>query len=181
MQDHLTEEWRLIPGSEGLYECSTQGRIRSVQSGVPTAGRQRGRVLKGTMNKKGYLWFRMEFLDGRHKQTTFHQAVALAFIGPSHGKIQVNHKDGNKENNRPENLEYVTCLENIRHCWDNGLHGVEHCQGEANNKAKLTEEKVRLIRSQQDTKTLRELADEHGVTPQAIWHIVKRKTWKHVA
>ncbi len=109
-----------------------------------------------------------------------HRAVAMAFLGPAAPRMQVNHNNGNKQDNRLANLAYVTCAENIRHCWDIGLHGVDHCRGEANRQAKLTESTVRLIREAYPRVSLGQLAATLGVTKQAIVSVVKRQTWKHV-
>lgn len=138
-------------------------------------------MLSPSTNRKGYLWFRVCLPSGMRWSATVHRAVAAAFLGPCPDGIQIDHKDGDKTNNRPENLEYVSCAENIRRCWDNGQHGVEHCQGEANNHAKLTEEDVRSIRAIYPAKNLTELAAMFGVTKANVCQIVKRKTWKHVA
>lgn len=109
-----------------------------------------------------------------------HRAVAQAFLGPAPPGRQVNHKNGDKSDNRVQNLEYVSCAENIRHCWDTGLHGIDHCRGEANRQAKLTESAVRFIREAHPRVSLGQLAAILGVTTQAVWMVVKRQTWKHV-
>ncbi len=94
--------------------------------------------------------------------------------------MQVNHKNGNKHDNRVHNLEYVTCRENIRHCWQTGLHGSDHCKGESNRQAKLTAEDVRVIRRLHPELTLGQLATLYGVSRANISSIVLRKTWRHV-
>lgn len=53
--------------------------------------------------------------EGDHRQIGVHRLVADAFMGPCAKGYEVNHKDGVKDNNRPENLEYVTHKENIEH------------------------------------------------------------------
>lgn len=170
------EEWRPIPKTDGLYSASSLGRIRS-ESVPGRTGRQRGRVLTPAVGRKGYLQFRVSMLDGSEYTIRVHRAVAYAFHGPS--DQEVNHKDGNKLNNRPDNLEYTTCRENIRHAWANGLYKAK--AGADHNGAKLDEAKVRAIRAGHPAKSYRALAGEYGVTVQNIASIVKRKTWRHVA
>lgn len=174
------EEWRALPGTEGLYSVSNRGRVRSEPLARRRSGRQRGRILSPSADSKGYLCFRVCVPGQPSRQWKVHRAVALAFLGEPESGQQVNHRNGRKTDNRVENLEYVSCRENIRHCWANGLHGIEHCQGEASHRAKLTEEAVRTIRIEYPSQTLSQLATRFGVTKQAIWHVVKRKTWVHI-
>jgi hypothetical protein len=96
-----------------------------------------------------------------------------AFIGQS--KLQVNHKDGIKTNNKLSNLEYCTSQENLRHCID--ILGKK--RGEGTGKAsKLKEADIPKIRA--DTRLLREIAADYGVTTQAICLVKTRKNWGHV-
>lgn len=172
-------EWRVLDDSNGLYEVSSEGQVRSVViRGV--SGKPRGKELRCNTNRKGYKWFRIEFLDGNNKRQYLHRVVALAFLGPCPEGMQVNHRDGNKLNNAVENLEYVTCGENIRHGWANGLYNADHCRGESNNRAVLTEQDVRDIRAVYPSMSLRQLAGKYNVSKYNIWSIVKRKTWAHV-
>lgn len=68
----------------------------------------------GDTSPKGYK--RILIRDNGRERTVFvHRLVALAFVPNPNNKPQVNHKDGNKANNRPENLEWVTLAENMRH------------------------------------------------------------------
>ena len=98
------EIWRDIPGYEGKYQASNLGRIRSQKRGV----------LKPFKNCNGYLIATLT-LNGEKVRTGAHRLVALAFLPNPEDKPQINHKDGDKENNRPENLEWVTCSENNLH------------------------------------------------------------------
>jgi hypothetical protein len=89
--------------------------------------------------------------------------------------MQVNHKDGNKANNRPENLEYVTAKENVAHAVCTGLRDTK---GVKNAKSKLNEEKVRAIRQSMETGYA--LARKYGVTQRAICMVRHRLSWGHV-
>jgi hypothetical protein len=60
--------------------------------------------------------------EGRSTRTALlHRIIALHLVANPHGKGDVNHKDGNKSNNHPDNLEWVTKGENMQHAWDTGL------------------------------------------------------------
>ena len=97
------EEWRDIPGWEGLYQVSNMGRIRSI----------RVRVIK-PYETKGYQVATLHSGD-RYERQGVHRLVARAFLPNPEEKEQVNHLDGDKSNNRVENLEWATCRENNLH------------------------------------------------------------------
>lgn len=175
------EEWRVIPGSDGLYCASNLGRIRSEPTAMQHAGRQRGRILTCCRDTKGYPQFQMYMLDGRKIRMKVHRAVAITFLGQRPASAQINHISGDKSDNRVTNLEYVSCRENIRHGWAMGLFRAEHCRGEANCGAKLTTQDVKQIRALHPGLTLSQLAGLFGVTKENISQIVRRRTWKHVA
>ena len=82
----------------GNYEVSAEGHIRN---------RNTGRILKEFVGKDGYL--RVQFAG---KTRTVHRVVATAYVPADVGKDFVNHKDGNKQNNHVDNLEWVTMAEN---------------------------------------------------------------------
>jgi hypothetical protein len=174
------EEWRPIPGADGFYSASSFGRIRSEPKNPEKVGKKYGRVLRPSADRKGYLWFRICLPGEKPRSVKVHRMVMLAFVGPVPSECEVNHKDGDKTNNRPENLEYKTGLENIRHAWENGLHANDDRKGEAHRMAKLNDEKVRAIRAAFPARSLGSLAEEHGVTKQAISYVLNRKTWSHI-
>ncbi len=175
-----TEQWKPIPGSEGLYSVSDLGRIRSEPIQLCSKGRQRGRVLACHCDSKGYLQFRMSLRDRRISMKV-HRAVALAFIGPRPPGAQINHISGDKRDNSVRNLEYVSCRENVQHSWKTGLCGVEHRRGEHSVIAKLTPDAVREIRRSKAGASLAELGRRFGVSKQCIRLVLIGKTWRHVA
>lgn len=107
------EIWKAIEGTKGFIEVSNEGRVRSLLRGTP-------RVLKTTMDAKGYHRIRVT-IERDKKGFKLHREVAKAFIPNPYNKPQVNHKDGNKNNNSVSNLEWVTNKENTHHAIKNGL------------------------------------------------------------
>ena len=91
----------------------------------------------------------------------------------------MNHKDGNKRNNRLENLEWVTASQNVRHSID--ILGVARARGENSALSKLTENQVREIRRLlKQGLTRQEVACKFGVTTNNIRAIATGFTWKHI-
>ena len=107
------EIWNEIEGTHGTMEVSSLGRIRSLLRADKT-------VLKFQHDAKGYQ--RVRITVQREKLTLkVHREVAKAFIPNPDNKPQVNHIDGNKDNNAVENLEWVTNKENAAHAFGMGL------------------------------------------------------------
>lgn len=77
----------------------------------------KGRELSQFKNPSGYLRVKMN-----NKSYEIHFLVALFYLGKRPENLCVNHKDGNKLNNRPSNLEYITIADNIKHAVEHGLH-----------------------------------------------------------
>lgn len=100
------EIWKDIKGYEGRYQVSSWGRVRNIQT---------GNIITPYKNEKGYL--KVYLNKGNHKNAKFriNRLVAQAFIPNPYNLPQVNHKDGNKENNSYTNLEWVTNKENQVH------------------------------------------------------------------
>lgn len=119
----VAETWRSIPGFP-FYEASSLGRVRSLPKRVRTSHRghegtrlRPGKILNPISNK-GYLVVK---LGGPNLAYGVHQAVAMAFHGPCPDGMVVDHKNGTKTDNRPENLEYVTNSENVKRQYKLGL------------------------------------------------------------
>lgn len=106
-------EWRDVPGYEGLYQVSDDGRVRSLQP----HNYMKEKKLSST---KGYMACTLS-RKGRKRLVKVHRMVAEAFIPNPEGKMEVNHKNGIKADNRAENLEWVTSQENTAHAIRIGL------------------------------------------------------------
>ncbi len=109
------EQWKDIDGYDGIYQVSTAGRVRSKPRKVYTYIKP-GRYLRQHNNSCGYLYLSLTKPDGTiAKHQYVHRLVAEAFLPNPNGLKQVNHKNFDKEDNRVENLEWVTPQENILH------------------------------------------------------------------
>lgn len=137
-EDMPNEIWRDIVDEDidykGKYQVSNLARVRSFH-------RDKVKIMKPDIVHTGYLRVLL-YKNGKTKSYYVHVLVAKAFIPNPEGKKQVNHVDGNKENNYADNLAWVTQSENIKHAYELGLKkkGCEH------GRAKLTAEQVREIR-----------------------------------
>jgi len=113
------EKWKDIPNYENSYQVSDLGNIRSIDR-ISFDGRKiKGRSIKTSINQFGYVKFNVSTKDGQ-KQLRVHRCVLEAF-NPIQEKLIVNHIDGNKVNNKLENLEWCTDSENKLHAYTNGL------------------------------------------------------------
>jgi len=112
-----------VPGYEGLYEASSFGRVRRPPDWVPLGGGfgKPGRILSKSVHAKGYFYVNTRSRRGKKSSVTVHSLVAGAFLGPRPEGMVVNHRDGNKLNNKPSNLEWVTQKENDAHARRMGL------------------------------------------------------------
>ena len=105
----MKEIWKDVVGWEGLYQVSNLGRVKS----LPWVGHHKNDIImKMFGNGTGYLTV---MLYKPAKKKLVHRLVAEAFIPRPDGKAQINHIDGNKTNNRVDNLEWCTQSENMRH------------------------------------------------------------------
>ena len=119
-------EWKDIPGYEGLYQASSDGNIRTVEGKVTSSARfpvrhWKSRVMKGrgdsySPGKRVTLW-----KNGGKKEFLVARLVATTFLGDPPEGYTVNHMDGNRMNNRVDNLEWLSIGDNIRHAFENDL------------------------------------------------------------
>lgn len=110
------ERWKEIPGYEGRYQVSDHGHIRSLLH-----NKRSGKFLRQRLNGGGYA---IVIISNRRRRETkyVHRVVVETFIGPIAVNLEVNHKDGNKQNNHLGNLQVVTPSENQKHAYRNGLN-----------------------------------------------------------
>ena len=177
----MNEIWKEAVGYEGYYEVSSYGRVKSLRRRV-RCGENRHRTIKGKILKPvagsgNYLYVTINAKPLACKTEAVHRLVAYAFLGDRpDDDYQVNHIDGNKENNRAENLEWVTPKQNSRHAAEMGLmpHG-ERCAT-----SKLTDEEVVKIRVLVKSGATRsKLKKKHNVSRGTIDAIMQGRAWAH--
>lgn len=100
----MQEIWKEIPGYEGRYFVSTWGNVKN----------QNGALMKPFTNEKGYLKVQLK-IYGKKKNLRVNRLVAEAFLPNPYNLPQVNHRDGNKQNNSVTNLEWCTNQQNNEH------------------------------------------------------------------
>lgn len=160
------EIWKPVQGFP-QYMVSSHGRMKSVRRIITDSwGRQRlwpEKVFATILNSAGYPQINLGKWDTR-KTELVHRIVAATFIPNPLNKPQVNHKDGNRANNRVDNLEWVTCAENLAYS-----RKVLHAQAER----ELTPPEVAKIILASD-KTGTAVAAQFGIWPSAVYNVWKR-------
>lgn len=122
----MEEIWKDVKGFEGIYQVSNLGNIKTLQRNIYRKGTDRlhyiqpEKILNPPLLPIGYKYMSMHN-GGQKKVKSIHSLVAEAFIPNPENKRTINHKDGNKLNNRVDNLEWATDKENLNHALENGL------------------------------------------------------------
>lgn len=129
----MLEKWKPCAEVDGLLEVSNFGNVRTIERITPVYGRSRNGVKQGGFTQRrpaktlspyatnqGYL--EVAFMHmGKRKKFRVHRLVAFAFVDGYFENASIDHLDGNKQNNRADNLEWVTLSENTRRQWESGL------------------------------------------------------------
>lgn len=112
----MTEIWKDIEGYEGLYQVSNMGRIKSLKYNNGSTIYDRELIRKPNQLKNGYCNIILN-KNGKAKAYRIHRLVAKAFVPNPENKDQINHINMIKNDNRAENLEWVTGSENMLKCY----------------------------------------------------------------
>lgn len=163
----MIEQWRPVHGWP-QYEASSLGRVRHARTGCVRRPWWNAKFRGHQLTLGGRVQYRTYFVS---------QVVALAFLGPCPPEHEVGHKDNDRTNNRPDNLEYVTHKENMEYAARQG----RMARGERARAAKLTADQVREIRATYQ-KGVRgfgapALGRRYGVAAQSIDSIIHRRHW----
>ena len=167
----MNEIWKVFNAE---VEVSNFGSVRTIDRKVKYSNKYinaKGRTLKPHKDKKGYL--RVAFKQsGKHTTFRVHRLVAQLFVSNYLNKPMVNHKDGNKQNNNVENLEWVTNSENIQHAFDTGLIKAKRLHESARSKqTKEGIERMCFLRSL--GMSYQSIANEVGVSKSVAMRNIK--------
>jgi hypothetical protein len=168
----MEEVWKDVKDYEGLYQVSNLGNVKRLKG----KGCVTERLIARSINKFGYI-YRGFHNKGTYRKFKEHRLVANAFIDNPNNKPAVNHINGIKTDNRVENLEWCTYLENKQHAIKTGL---TNTKGVKNHFCKLTEEQVNQIRKIGFSQTRISLSKKYGVSASNISRIIKNEMWKHI-
>ena len=156
--NYIDEIWKDIPNYEGLYQISNYGRIKSYKQ-------HNARLMSLSPNRYGYVEKQL-YKNNKYESKRIHRLVAEAFIPNPNNLPEVNHKDGNKQNNTVHNLEWCTTKENNWHRY-NVLH-----------KTWSSDKKVICVETEVIYKNITSAAQETNIDGSSIGRVCsgKRKT-----
>lgn len=159
------EKWKDIPGWTGKYQISSFGRIKSLHFN----GGKKSKILKCTYDVRGYecVSFRVGGAGSRQKHFMVHRLVAKAFIPNPKYKPFVNHKDGDRKNNKVSNLEWVTREENEWH----KIYVLKNLSGTC-----IPPKKVICVETNKKYKSVSEAARAVGVSQGSISNALRGVT-----
>jgi hypothetical protein len=160
----MEEEWRKVPGIPLLW-ASNIGRIKAEKRDRMTTRVRNGvaqtypvgfpeKILCPWVGRHGYLTVSIA-VDKTRKKHLVHRLIGMCFIDGYSPELHINHLDGDKLNNSLDNLEWTSNTKNVQHAWATGLVNL---RGENQPGAKLTYQKVKIIREML----------KKGVTPHSI-------------
>jgi len=173
------ETWKQIEGYD-YYEVSNLGRVRSLSHKTKKPCRYRkGRVLSQTKVSNGYMHVTLTQEGKKKSNYSVHRLVAKAFLPNPDNKATVNHKNGDKADNRVENLEWSTPSENSKHAYTVLGHKapIVHNHGRRSSR-RFSDEQVRAIRS--DTRPRSVIAEEYGIHVMTVGEIKRRELFADV-
>lgn len=184
----MKEVWKDLVGYEGHYQVSNFGKIKSVgRYGFRPASRRnksyrfwiRERILKTGINGGGYKYVILSV--GHHlRPLTIHKAVAVTFLGERPLGMAIDHIDGNKLNNRADNLEYVTPKENSRRAILTGCVGIGVNNSHCTIKSRVIE--LEIIRLRYEEKwTYKEIANKFNIRRGAVYRcLLRNNAYKNI-
>lgn len=178
----MKEIWKDIKGIP-FYQVSNLGNIRVVEHTIIRSNGKpltiKTQIRKPFITKNGYVIVNTT-IQNRRIYIIVHRAVAEAFIDNPYNKEQVNHIDGNKQNNNVNNLEWVTRRENMQHAREHNLWHPEKRCCEKHPMSKLTTETVTKIREllKEGVMSQKDIAIICNTTQERVSRIKHNKAWR---
>lgn len=171
VQAYIIKDEKLIK-LEG-YEVTKEGDVCKKPYKDAEGKMRKRKILKPT-KIHGYMRLNVK-LDGKKITVAVHRIVASTFLITHSLNLEVNHIDGNKANNKINNLEWVDHNTNMNHAVDNNLFP-------KNPKRKFSANEVKLIRKYHRDKqfTYKELAQLFQVPKSTIWGVISNRSYKEV-
>ena len=168
-ESNSSEVWAPVPGLEGWYSVSNQGRVRRKK----TVGHAHKGDIVNPWRINGYVYI-MLYANGRRTQWIVHRLVLFAFVGPPKLGQETRHLNGTRDDNRLENLCWGTHAENVA---DSIRHGTAYC---VTQPTKLTASQVKEIRCRyaKGNCTQSVLAAEFKVSQMLISLIIRFKRYR---
>lgn len=172
MEKQISE---LYPDIKDCYFINDSGEIRNINT---------GNYIKKKIERDGYVRVSLMKKSGGTTYVQLHRILMMAFKPVENMQyLQVNHKDGNKQNNNFDNLEWVTPQENIKHSINHKLTQFNYLQGEKTNFAHYTEQDalkvIELLKTNQYTD--KEISELTGFPVRNFIAKIRRKeTWKYL-
>lgn len=167
------EDWRIIEGYNSAYSISNYGRVMRLTPGPKTYA---GKILTPGLNKKtGYVFVKL-VKNGKAQKIPIHILVSRAFMNPPpNDNWVVDHKNGNKQDPRLVNLEWVSRSENTKRAIRLGLQPL--CYGEDNGRCKVSKEQIEEIRKEYETGELtqKQLAEKHKISTTYVNYILNKR------
>ena len=173
----MEEEWKDIEGYEGIYQVSNLGRVKSLEAGLLVKNgyyrTKKESILSQYLCHNGYLAICLR-LNKKTKRFLVHRLVGAAFIQNPDEKPTINHKNGNKQKNCIENLEWSTYSENLSHALETGLRKPK--------KNVLSEFQALAAITFMSTRKRcgASISREFNVSKSTIDRVRKRETWRHI-
>ena len=144
----IQPKWKDIVGYENEYQINQFGEIRTLKDSPKL---KKYDVLKPQISKRNGYVYQMLYKNGKEKLLRVHRLVAMAFLPNPNNLPQVNHKDGNKQNNSVDNLEWCEQSYNMKHAFKTGLEKPSEKQKAAVRKTNEKKRK-RVVRTMGDEK-----------------------------
>ena len=170
--DEDTELWKRHPKYSN-YIISNQGRVKHLTYVNTNNKTIKERLLCGSLHNDGYIFVSICLGNSQYKQIPKHRLVAETWIENPNNKPEINHKDGNKQNNSIDNLEWCTSSENQQHAVDNMLQPITV----STYKGKLSKEQRDEIINRYNIENIskRQLAKEYEVSHTTINDLLNNK------